>query len=121
MKGWKFYKYLLNNKPQTRSHVVYALIDTKHNMRYIGCCKDVKGRYYQHISQCPDFGSPKEKWINSLMNNNTPPRIRILAEFDSEQLVFEYEQFLINKYKDQLTNSGAVTHLKHKVNGEINN
>ncbi len=59
---------------------IYALTDEFGNIRYIGKSNNVEIRYKYHLKESKQKRTHKEKWINSMIENNLKPDYFILEE-----------------------------------------
>jgi len=94
----------------------YLLKEPRTNeVRYVGCTRNMKERYKNHLNKCRDIGTEKRKWINELRELKLKPILEIIeiVEFNDEHtdyLIKEKEYIL--KYRQlgyNLTNTGDET------------
>lgn len=90
---------------------IYCLYDPLScKIRYIGRTrKPIEIRLIEHISKSryyskyfPNRNPPhKVNWVNSLLNQNREPKIKLLTEIEGWSESYEFEINLIGKYKDK--------------------
>lgn len=79
-------------------YYIYALVDPITNeTKYIGQTNDLKKRYKQHLHPI----SEKSIWIHNLRRKSKKPKLSIIEEFKSDELVNERELYWINFYKQK--------------------
>jgi hypothetical protein len=92
---------------------IYLLVDPiSKEVRYIGLTKNLKKRFYAHITNT-DKLSHKRNWIKSLKIMNLKPFLYIIKTFDLKDFekADKYETFLIRlfaKYDYKLTNHDKI-------------
>jgi hypothetical protein len=95
--------------PMTPKVKIYVLVDPiTLKVRYIGRTKGtLKKRLAEHVCKAKknySLCSHVANWIRSLLKMNCKPFIRQIAEVEGWTNSYEFERFLINKYKDRLVN-----------------
>jgi len=76
---------------------VYALLDEKGLLRYIGKTNNVKERLKKHLRE--KGKCHRVSWIKSMKNRGTVPTIVPLLEFELEKEALEEEMFLISYFR----------------------
>jgi hypothetical protein len=63
-------------------YFIYALYDNKGNT-YIGKTNNPRRRYFEHLNDKRSCETQKRAWLDSLLENNIFPHIRIIEVVDS--------------------------------------
>lgn len=78
---------------------IYGLVDKlKNELKYIGKSINPQTRYRKHLQDSNKKISYKDKWINSLLENNNKPELLIIDEVDENNWEF-WEKHYISYYK----------------------
>lgn len=81
---------------------VYALADPRTNeVRYIGCSKNVRHRYYHHMHNRENNNVVKRDWIADLKAKGIKPTLSILEEFTSKRNALDSEVYWLQFYARQ--------------------
>lgn len=95
-------KKMFHNKQNVNNNnqitYIYALLDEHNNIRYIGKSNNVKHRFNIHLKEAKKKRTHKEKWINSMLENNIKPNYIILDECLSSDWIL-FEQYWIDQTK----------------------
>ena len=86
---------------------LYVLMDNEYQIRYIGKSNNPDKRFKKHLSESKKSRTHKEKWINSLLSNNSRPIMAILDVVSISEWGF-WEEFWISQLKSwgfKLTNA----------------
>ena len=86
---------------------IYILLDNKNNIRYVGKSDNPNKRLKKHINESKKNKTHKEKWIQSLLNNNSTPELLVIDEVNINEWSF-WETYWISQFKAwgfKLTNS----------------
>ena len=99
---------------------IYALLDPiTEEVRYIGKTIDPKKRILEHIYDCKRGSDYKSRWVNSLLDRDLKPLMKLLKVCPLSEYQF-YESEYIKIYKsDKLTNSDESGQGSFRRNKEI--
>jgi len=82
----------------TKKTFIYTLSDTNNNIKYVGKSDYPNVRFKKHLIESKKNNTHKEKWINSLLQNNKLPILEIIDEVPNSEWEF-WETFWIAQLK----------------------
>lgn len=86
---------------EKKIYYIYTLTDPISNeIKYVGKTRDLKNRFYRHLSSyyLKESWTPKNKWILNLKNNNLKPLMEIL-DIGDEYNIDSLEIYWISQLK----------------------
>lgn len=88
---------------------IYVLKDPRTNeVRYVGCSRNTKARYFAHLNSNNSQSSLKRDWIAELRNLGLKPIMEVIDKADETNYLIKQKQYITNYRKEgiNLTNTG---------------
>lgn len=83
---------------ETLKWVVYALVDPRDSLpHYIGCTRNLRARYLQHVANKKQSNKAKCAWVAELHSLGLQPKLRVLAAFAEVRHAQECEQLRVDR------------------------
>jgi hypothetical protein len=86
-------------------YYIYYLIDPNDKkVRYVGCSKNPKRRFYQHLHKLDVLHTDKRKWLESLFRNRQEPIMKVVKKCIGEEEAREQEQHHLDMHIETALN-----------------
>jgi hypothetical protein len=117
------YSGVVVDTPDTAYSYIYALADMDGTVRYVGKSYRPLIRYTQHIRDCHESDTHKNRWLRKIIAEGQKPRLIIIEKTDVSSSIAK-EQYWIEYYRgissNKFTNAtkGGVGKIGYKTSEE---
>lgn len=88
-----------------KTHKLYTLIcPISGHVKYVGKTTNPKSRYHQHLKDSEKNRTAKQKWILELQKKQLQPFMRVVEEFETEEVGRIAEEKLLISHIDTVLN-----------------